>query len=119
MSDKSFTPSVPAIYAAMMGLIVDAARPLGYAVAPHGSLARDLDLIAVPWLEDAESAEDLVEAICSAVGGVVAPSYKMGDGRNRNPAEKPHGRRAWTIILGGGPFIDLSVMPRVEGKQKP
>jgi len=32
-------------------------RDCGYAIAPHGSLARDLDVIAVPWTEDAVSAE--------------------------------------------------------------
>lgn len=114
MSNKSFTPTLPAIYAALMGLIVGAARPLGYAVAVHGSLARDLDLIAVPWVSEAKSAEELVEAISAAIGGVVAPAYRMGDGQNRNPSDKPHGRQAWTIILGGGAFVDLSVMPRVE-----
>lgn len=102
MSDKATTPTVPAIYAALMGLIAPKARSLGYAIAIHGSMARDLDLIAVPWVEEAADAEALVEAIRAAVGGVVT---------NRNPEKKPHGRIAWTIILGGGPFIDLSVMP--------
>ncbi len=33
--------------------LVEEARRHGYALAPHGSLQRDLDLIAVPWSEEA------------------------------------------------------------------
>jgi hypothetical protein len=29
------------------------------------------------------------------------------------PGGKPHQRLGWTFHLGGGPYIDLAVMPRV------
>lgn len=79
------------------------ARAYGYAVALHGSGTRDLDLIALPWVDDAAPAERVAAAIASAVKGYVNPDH--------NPVKKPHGRLCWTIHLGGGPFIDLSVFP--------
>ena len=90
--------------------IREAARPLGYAVAVHGSLRRDVDLVAVPWVDAAAAAEDLITAVCTALPG--------GGHVNGPPADKPHLRRAWSIIaLAADPwdqdgwYIDLSVLP--------
>lgn len=84
-----------------------AARKCGYALAVHGSLDRDLDLIAVPWTEEATDADRLVHAICEAWG--------FGDGLMALEPHGPpklHGRIAYTLIPGGPLFVDLSVMPR-------
>lgn len=78
------------------------ARSHGYALALHGSGQRDLDLIAVPWTDDAKEAEALVEALAFCI-------HAQAD---QPPTEKPHGRRAWIIQLGGGLYLDLSVLPR-------
>ena len=81
------------------------ANQLGYALSLHGSLQRDLDLIAVPWTDEACSARDLVAAICDEFD--VQPNRSIGD-----PERKPHGRLAWSIPLWWGAYIDLSVIPR-------
>ena len=89
----------------VIAIVKITAKRCGYAVAWHGSLARDIDLIACPWTESAKPPEVLVERIVDAVKGWVNPA------RN-NPLAKPHGRLAWTIyLLGTGVMIDLSVMP--------
>lgn len=85
--------------------IVKVARERGYALTVHGSLARDFDFVAVPWIEDACPAEELAEAIRARCGGIP-------DGKEVEPVVKPHGRLAWKFHLGGGPYVDLSVMPR-------
>lgn len=97
----------------------DIASGFGYALAVHGSMSRDLDLVAIPWTDDAKSAEDLVEAIRAGFNGVIKndPNAPVGDYINRNPKPKPHGRLAWSIYLGAGPYIDLSVMPRSGGER--
>lgn len=102
--------------------IRETARILGYAVAVHGSLTRDVDLIACPWRADAASADDLAAAVIDTIkrlnDGVAIvhndPHAPIGDYTRRNPEPKPHGRLAWSIHLGGGPYIDLSVMPRAS-----
>lgn len=89
--------------------IRETARVKGYAVAVHGSVARDIDLVAVPWIESALPADELVSAIFDAVRARLEGAGYMPD--EVRGTTKPHGRRAWTIILGCGVFIDLSVMP--------
>ena len=100
-----------------------AAKRHHYALTIHGSLARDLDLVAVPWREDASDAAVLVEAIRKAVGGYIMVAddspdrgrdgyFTIDDSSKHSPVERPHGRKAWSIygVLGGS-YIDLSVMP--------
>lgn len=103
---KAASSVYPAYYAALLPVIRNRARALGYTIAVHGSMQRDLDLIAVPWVPDAGSPEALVALIVDASGGYVL--------HHQGVEHKPHGRLAWTIHLGGGPYIDLSVMPRSE-----
>lgn len=114
MSDKNHDfQSLVCIYAQLLPRIRETGKKLGYAIAIHGSLQRDLDLLAVPWVEDASSAMDLVSAIAAEVHGFV-----IGDIQNRGtidePTIQPHGRRSWNICWGGRAFIDLSIMPRVD-----
>lgn len=97
-------------YATALSAARARARELGYALAVHGSERRDLDLIAAPWTDEAVSAGELAHEIAIAVGGFI-PTDETGSA-DRNPTSKPHGRLAWSIHLGGGPYIDLSVMPR-------
>lgn len=95
-------------YAGLYPELREAARRVGWALALHGSLRRDLDLVAIPWTEDAAPAGALLEAIVEASGG-----FQIGNTSAGYIAEKPHGRHAVTISLGGsGGMIDLSIMPR-------
>lgn len=92
-----------------------AARHHGYAVAVHGSLKRDIDLVAIPWREHNVSMPDeLVAAICGAVAGVVGRCI-----RHSTSTQKPHGRVAYTLVHGGFiAEIDLSVFPPLENDDK-
>lgn len=108
-------PSYALVYSALLPRLQEVAREHGYALGVHGSMATDLDLIAVPWTEEATDGETLVRALAAIVGASVdMPGLP-------NPGKKPHGREAWTLLFdsleyGGfglsGPYIDLSVMPR-------
>lgn len=85
-----------------------AAAQKGYAIAVHGSLKRDIDLVAVPWAHPSLTAtqEELVKAVCGAVAAT------LGSCRVHSSSEKPHGRKAWTLVhCGFAGNIDLSVMP--------
>lgn len=102
-------------------LTIDAIRTAadskGYAIGVHGSMARDIDLIACPWREGASSAEEVAEAIRAAAEKANPLGVAFVAGHDPCPRAKPHGRLCWSFHLGGGPYIDLSVMPRlsVEG----
>ena len=114
VSDKEHDfGSLVCIYAQILPRIRVAAKGLGYAIAIHGTLTRDLDLLAVPWTEEAAEPKALVKMIADTVGG-----YVIGDRVDErgyisdHPTDQPHGRMSWNICWGGKVFIDLSVMPR-------
>jgi hypothetical protein len=101
-------------YAALLPTLQKVARECGYALAVHGTMTRDLDLIAAPWTEEATDDETLTEALRAACGGKIYGA--MHDGKtgktDLNPVSRPHGRKGWVIHLGG-PYLDVSVMPRM------
>lgn len=103
------TPSIAPAYAFIYPLCCEAARACGYALALHGTMARDLDLLAVPWTEDAADYDTLIDAIMKACDGFLIERTSKPE-----PERKPHGRMAWSIHLDGGVFIDLSVMPKMS-----
>lgn len=128
MSDKPKHSTTPAIYAALANLMRDTAEAVGYMLSIHGSMRRDLDVIAVPWVVEAKSPEELIEALRASVGGYIledgtpaarynAESGKFVAAEVKNPEVKPHGRLAWSIQLGGGSYIDVSIMPRQPIKE--
>lgn len=84
----------------------------GYAIAVHGSQQRDLDVVAVPWTEEAASADDLVNALREAFTRYDL-TWLHADGDHPLPRKLPHGRLCWPFHFGGGPYLDLAVMPRV------
>lgn len=99
-------------FAAALPQLQAEARKAGYALAVHGSMATDLDLIAIPWTEQAWEAQKLVDLLCEVVNG------RMYSDIDPNPVPRPHGRLAWSIYFNrdmrAGPYIDLSVMPRAS-----
>lgn len=105
MADKPSPNLTPALYAHRIHELQTVAHACGYAVAIHGSMQRDLDVIAVPWVERAEPAETLIHMLCRRMG-LTATSD--------SPGEKPHGRRVWTLLVANTGFVDLSVMPLTE-----
>lgn len=104
MSDLSKKPKAnnAPTYMCLYPGLAEIARANGYALAVHGSLARDMDLIAVPWIDSPSSPEVVIAAIESAYG------IRRIGGLTR----APHGRLVQTIgIQFGECFIDLSFMP--------
>jgi hypothetical protein len=95
------------------------AREHGYALAVHGSLARDIDMVAVPWTEQAGEPEGLLLDLKGAMVGLFGRArLDPSEGWN----EKPHGRLAKSIHIyceGHFFYFDISVMPRVPKVEEP
>ena len=108
-------PSFAPCYAALYPLLAETARAYGYALAIHGSMTRDFDLIAAPWVEDAAAPEAMIEALCLATGGSMAARWVGAQPQYSDvqPTKKSHGRLAWSIYLGKA-YIDISVMPMLR-----
>src|ERR1017187_4371127 len=73
------------------------ARRCGYALAVHGSLRADIDLLAVPWRDSCVRAAYLAEEIRKTAEQIIGTArIREGDGA---PTEKPCGRLAWSFYL--------------------
>lgn len=96
----------PVYAAAMYPDLADITRKHGYALAAHGSLARDLDLVCIPWTVDAADPQVVVDAIMD--------KFAVRQLKEDRWSFKEHGRRVTTLTVGFGEcFIDLSFMPRL------
>lgn len=94
-----------------------AGRKHGYAIGVHGSLLRDVDLVACPWTDAAADPETLARAVAAELNGGDSDRktwryHLAGEG-----SLKPHGRMAYVIHFWPGQdfgptYIDLSVMAR-------
>ncbi len=95
-----------------------AAREKGYALAVHGTLRRDVDVIAVPWSDEACDADELAQAVTEAFIRAEVSYEAAWDVAKPSREEKPFGRIAWSIPVkwkfhtGPPPYLDLSVAPK-------
>lgn len=92
-------------YAVLWSDFRKAALELGWALALHGSMASDMDIMAMPWTEEAKPTEELVKAISDRIGRTV-----WIDTHFKPHFNKPHGRIVYTFCISGDFYIDLSVI---------
>lgn len=88
----------------------------GYACVMHGSFTRDLDLLLVPWTEQAgDNHDQLLKLIAGSCG------LRFLDGKEEvyestvDFTEKPHGRKSCSLFFrefGDRRWIDISIVPR-------
>jgi hypothetical protein len=126
------------VYKRLIGPLKARARSLGYCLAVHGTLRRDIDLLAVPWVADAAPAKKLAAALFRIIDRIVGlKGLKLQRTIQANrlyAAKRPHGRLAWAYRLQrrdwarldlptDAPltrqqglcdwYVDLSVMPTI------
>lgn len=115
-------------FACLYHVLCDVARARGYALTIHGTVTTDLDLVAIPWTDEAVPAEELKDALMAHIGACGYADLLRQDGLSEELVQqvmarkqpgtedtdtvKPHGRLAWNLYLYGGAKVDLSVMPR-------
>lgn len=95
----------PAFYAAMWEDIRKCAMDNGWAVALHGSLASDIDIMAMPWTDGAVSFSEMVESIVALFdGNALAECFTI------TYNEKPHNRIVATVPIWADFYIDISAI---------
>ncbi len=91
-----------------------AAKDAGYAITVHGSLDRDIDLVAIAWAEHGVWTPDaLIQSLVGAMRGVVGRVHC----HDKDWVQKPHGRICKMLLAWAGEndaSIDLSIIPPVE-----
>lgn len=124
-SQKKLTdpsPARAAAYVALYPMLLQIAKDHGYTLAVHGSLHRDFDLVAVPWIEGASDALTLIRAFRRMTRTVTM--HEKSDrkwAKDCSPTQKPHGRIAYSLHVTNsgmyGGYLDISVMPRLPQKK--
>lgn len=106
----------PSLYAYYFESLKATALRYGYNLVLHGSLNRDLDLIAIPWQKDLGDVDEMILEFSEQLGGRIM---------KQSEEDKhcfPHGRISYVINLNRGEFthpnyndpqyyLDISVIP--------
>ena len=94
----------PSYYALLYSTLKDVAYRCGWAIAIHGSLNNDMDLVAIAWNDDASTTMEMLQETEAALSGTVF-SYKW-NGPHHNNAN----RTTWTLPLESDLYVDLTVV---------
>jgi len=92
-------------YACLWNDFRQAALDCGWALALHGSMASDMDIMGMPWIEDAKPVEEMIKALENCLTIPEDTSHF----ETIKCTDKPHGRVVYTIHIFADFYIDLSV----------
>ena len=123
----------PSFYAHCYQYLQQISRELGYNLLIHGSMDRDMDLVAVPWTDSPKTHLELLQAFNKFLNGIeggalVNDQFFTYEQEEQNILEKyycfsklPGGRSSYIINLNrGGRFngyideqyyLDISITP--------
>lgn len=105
--------SAATVYATVYPFLQEVARAHGYALALHGSMVRDMDVVAVPWHTECSEPDTLAKAMQDALGHYCGKSGKEYTWGEIPRDTKPHNRTAYTLRFGSNDplfWVDLSVV---------
>ena len=120
----------PMLYAHYLNLLQEKAREMGYNLVLHGSLNRDCDLIAIPWVDEPKPHLELIQQLDFILTG---HDGVYGDRLQQHYymyTVLPGGRHSYVIdIYRGGYhpdkegytpdpqfYLDISVTPLLQNK---
>ena len=105
----------PSLYAFYFESLKVIALKYGYNLVLHGSMNRDLDLIAIPWQEKLGDTDEMVNEFATVLGGI---AIELSEEQINC---FPHGRRSYIINLNRSGkhnnyedaqyYLDISVTP--------
>ena len=104
-------------YASIYDDLRQVAMDCGWALALHGSLANDMDIMAMPWTEEAMPVEEMIKALSTIFDG-----NPFQDEHVKPHYDKPHNRVVYTMAIWGDYYLDISVIqsqPKTSLKKKP
>lgn len=93
-------------YACMWNDFRQAALNCGWALGLHGSLNSDMDIMAMPWVEDAKSVDELILAIENCFT-IPEGAHHVKTTKN---TDKPNGRVVYTIHIFADFYLDINII---------
>jgi len=94
-----------AFYAVIIEDLKKAALNCGWALGLHGSLNNDMDIMAMPWTEDAKPVEDMIRALSDCF-----TDNPFKDEHLKPFYGKPNRRVVYTISIWADFYLDISVI---------
>ena len=115
----------PQLYAVYYDSLHKIAKEMGYNLLIHGSMNRDMDLVAVPWVNEPKSHLELLNALSDFLGTVKYAENPENLGQFYMHSKLPGGRDSYVINLNRGRhhngyfmededaqyYIDISITP--------
>jgi len=89
-------------YAAIWNDLRQAAMDKGWALALHGSLASDMDIMAMAWVKDAEPVWEMIWALKKCFDNPKAIDV--------NETDMPNNRRVFTLSIWSDFYLDINVI---------
>lgn len=103
----------PSLYAYYFEGLKEIAKEYGYNLVLHGSLNRDLDLIAIAWQEEVKPHLPMIELFAEIVGGAILPESKEDKDAF---SKKHHGRISYIININRDIILKYNGMGKTEIK---
>jgi hypothetical protein len=110
----------PGLYAMFFEQLKDIAREYGYNLLVHGSMNRDLDLVAVPWVDEPRPEQDMIKEFQEYLTGMTLTRpdgevdyTTLPGGRHSYVIELNRGNRhgEWVRFYDEQYYLDISVTP--------
>jgi hypothetical protein len=90
----------PSLYSFYFEVIKEIGLKYGYNIVLHGSMNRDLDLIAIPWTEEIGDKEQMIDEIATTIGGnVLMQNRSVKNIKGKRYSKKPHRRIVYIINI--------------------
>tara|TARA_R110002012_G_scaffold250357_1_gene428128 strand:- start:67145 stop:67516 length:372 start_codon:yes stop_codon:yes gene_type:complete len=110
------THARPQFYAMAFFQLKEIAETYGYNLLIHGSMHRDLDLVAVPWIDEPKDEWEMINALYKHLTGL-----EFGNKEAALFSVLPGGRNSYVLNLNRGDrfngyvdnqyYLDISVTP--------
>lgn len=92
-------------YACIWDDLRNAAMDCGWALGLHGSLANDMDIMAMPWAEDAKPVEVMIQALSDCF-----TESPFKEAHTIPHYTKPNNRVVYTISIWADFHLDINVI---------
>jgi hypothetical protein len=97
-------------YAAIWNDLRQAAMNKGWALALHGSLASDMDIMAMPWTEHASSADEMIEALKACFTD--SPQIRVTNTPMLNQ------RLVYTLSIWADFYLDINIIKTIMNQDQ-
>lgn len=82
----------------------NAAMDCGWALALHGSLKSDMDIMAMPWVEGAKPVEEMIQALVNCF------TDNSLSQQLRRTGSMPNNRTVYSIPIWADFYLDISII---------